>query len=243
MTSKLVQQDLQGAPTVEAQDAILKSAYASGFTLQELGDIVGVTRERIRQRISKPVPVAFMKNYPPPKRVQRRETQARKSRKKRKRILGLRMSSTALQVPASTLNELSRLRDLTTTVRGWTPLDDPARLAIKPFGELLWKTVNDYEVPVSQLEKLMGVSTGTLRAWLRSHGYIKQAPSQRSYRGIEVAKGPRGTALTIGAKCRHGHTMTEENIGYQKAGRYCKDCSRANARARYQRRKQENSNI
>lgn len=244
MTVKLVQQDLLEAPTVEAQDAILKSAYASGFTLQELGDIVGVTRERIRQRIARPVPFALMKDYPPHERVRRKTVQAKRKRSKQKRILGLRLSSPALQVPVETVTRLAELHSLVTTVRGWTPLDDPARQAVKPFGDLLYKTMVDYEIPQKHLEKLLGLKGATLTAWLRSHGYLKQMPSQTSYQGVVIdhkrTGRPAGPELVPGATCRRGHLMTEENIGIQKVGRYCKNCSRDRARERYQKRKQLN---
>jgi hypothetical protein len=231
-----VKEDLNLAKSREEADAIFKSAYAAGFTLQELGDIVGHTREYIRQRVARPVDVELLREYPPHERVVRKQYARKAEAVRRKRILGLPLTAPALNVPAETLNELARLRVLTETVRGWTPIDSPARQALKPFGDLLFQTIQDYGIPQQQLERLMGLKGSTLTVWLKSHGYLKQSPSQKSYRGIGLngpKKGRKG--LVSGDSCRRGHVLTESNIGTQKAGQYCKDCTRESAKLRYQK--------
>lgn len=228
MSIELIKADLTQARDREQADAIFKSAYAAGYTLQELGDIVGVTREYIRQRVSRPVNPHLMRTYDLHERVVRKQREYKTKRERSQRVLGLRLSSPALQVPVATLNEIQALRELATEVRGWTPLDAPARKAIEPFGRLLNETITEYEIPGGHLEKLFGLSTHTFRVWLKNHGYYKQSPSQKSYQGIyidpktrKVASGPR---LVEGVECKRGHLMHDENIGIQKAGRYCKDC-------------------
>lgn len=241
MSAEQVKADLASARSREEADAIFKSAYISGFTLQELGDMIGVTREYIRQRIARPIEPSMMRSYEPHERVVRKVQERRKYVASTKRILGLRLSSPALQVPVETLNELARLRELTTEVRGWTPLDSPARQAIKPFGDLLHKTIADYEIPQTHLERMFGLSQATLRSWLRNHGYEKQVPSQKSYQGVYSDPKTRGSAkkgprLVVGASCKNEHVMTESTIGHQRVGRYCKVCKRDSAKRQYRKR-------
>lgn len=238
MSIGLVKADLDSARSAEEADAIFKSAYASGFSLQELGDIVGWSREYIRQRISRPVDIGLLRDYPPAGRIARAIGRRTSRRIKATRILGLRLTSPALEVPVVLLNELSELMEMTTQVRGWTPLDSPARNAIKPFGELLEKITLTYGIPRRHLERLMGVSSSTFTAWRRSHGYLKQSPSQTTYQGVVIdhKRTVRGPALVLGGHCKRGHEITEFSLGVQKAGRYCKTCQKEGARRRYQER-------
>lgn len=241
MSIEAIKADLSNARDREQADAIFKSAYAAGYTMQELGDICGWTREYIRQRIARTVNPAYMRTYDPaPRAIKRRSVyEAKKTNKKR--ILGLKLSSPVLQVPVATLNELARLHQLVTSVRGWTPLDAPEREAVKPFGDLLWSTIQEYGIPQRKLEPLLGLSGGTFTAWLRSHGYTKQAPSQKVYKGIYSDPKERNAGrpkLEIGGQCRRGHVLTEENLKAKAGGgQCCYDCVKLKRKERYAQKK------
>jgi len=234
MSADMVKQDLSNARSRSEADAVFKSAYAAGFTLQELGDFVGHTREYIRQRVARPVDPSLMREYPPHERVIRKQREAAARASAQKRILGLRLTSPALSVPVATLNELSELHSIVTEVRGWTPLDAPSRAAIKPFGDLLFRVVTDYGIPQTHLERLMGLKGSTFSMWFKRHGHLKNSPSQRTYRGV-TTEGPRarGPKLTPGGACKRGHELTEANIGKQATGLYCKTCRSDAARRKY----------
>lgn len=245
MTTEAIKDDLDSAPSKQHQNAILKSAYAAGWTLQELGDLMGFTREGIRQRVSKPVPLSMMREYEPHERVKVKTSERVTKQRKTQRILGLRLSSPALQVPVSTLDRLAELHELATTVRGFTPLDSPARQAIKPFGDLLFNTINYYQIPQKHLERALGLKGNSLTAWLRGHGYMSICPSQKPYRGLLLDNKENGrkrkgrTKLVPGATCFHGHALTEDLIGIVRAtqARYCRQCSRDQSKVRYAEKK------
>lgn len=241
MSIEAIKVDLSNAQDTERADAIFKSAYVAGYTLQELGDIVGVTRERIRQRVARPVNPAFMRTYDPAPRVTKKRDAYEFKKSNRKRILGVKTSAPALQIPVATLNELARLHQLVTEVRGWTPLSDPAREAVEPFGDLLWSTIQEYQIPQRQLEPLLGLSGGTFTAWLRSHGYTKQAPSQKTYQGIYSDPKERNGGrpkLEIGGHCRRGHELTKENLISNGLGsQCCYDCVKLKRKERYAQKK------
>lgn len=239
MSINQVKEDLGAAVTREDADAIFKSAFLAGYTLQELANIIGVSRQAIQLRVARPVRIELLRTYPPAPRIVRKEDSRKEGTLRRKRILGLPVSAPALQVPVQTVNELARLHNLVTTVRGWTPMDSPARQAIKPYGDLLSATILDYGIPQLQLEKLMGLKGRTLTAWLKNHGYLKISPSQKAYQGVAVTAGVRrGVSKIIpGNSCKRGHIFTDSNIGRYKTGAYCKTCRSDAAKLRYHERK------
>lgn len=244
MTAEQIKADLAASRYRDETDAILKSAYAAGFTLRELGAFLGCSGERVRQRIRRPVNPVLMRDYAPHKRLAVKIEAERKMKKSKKRILGLPTTSTALEVPVSRLYRLRELADLVTTVRGWTPLDDPARLAIKEYGDLLYSTIKEYAIPQTHLEKLLGCGRNTLTVYLRNHGYLPQCPSQKSYRGVLAIPGKSASKpMQLGGLCRKKkHVLTEKNFGKQSSGNYCKDCVRERRAIRYQQRKLALSN-
>lgn len=241
MSLDTIRADLEVAHSRESVDAILKSAYAAGYSLRKLGDILGVSGEMIRVRLKRPVPVSMLRDYAPSERVAKREKRRHERVTRGRRILGIRTSAAVMNVPIETLNELQRLSELTTRVRGVTPLDDPARLAVEPFGELLWATIQKYEIPQGQLERALGKGRVTFTVWLRNHGYLKQMPSQKSYRGIHhdpKSIKPRPREIVVGGTCRKGHALTESDIVNNGGGRFtCGICRKNSSRARYQKRK------
>lgn len=238
-----ITQDLEKAPTREHFDAVLRSAFAAGWTLQSLGDIVGVSREAIRMRLRRSVPAEMLVDYSPPTKVTEREKKRRCTSQKRKRILGIRISSPVMQVPVATLNQIASMRESVSKVRGWTPLDAPEREMVRPFGDLLFATVKEFQIPETHLEKVLGLSPRTCTAWLRRHGYLPNFESQKSYKGVDTwdRKGARRKKKTIvpGGTCRAGHKLTEADIATNgtTGNRTCRICRNKRSLARYHERK------
>lgn len=227
------------------EDIVLAGAREAGYTLDQLGFMFGVTREWVRQRVQRvPAGTALPKFHDSDAKLkrERRAEDHRSKRKARRRILGLRMDSPVMNVPVETLNELRRLHELVSENRGWTPLDAPSRLAVKPFGDLLWATIQTYEIPQTHLERAFGLGRTTLIVWLRNHGYLPQMPSQKSYQGVVLdpkrRKGRR-KALVPGGKCRQGHVLSEKDIvaNGTSGARTCRICKYQRAKDRYQQRK------
>lgn len=248
MSDQIIEQiksDLESAASREHFDAVLRSAYAAGWTLQQLGEIVGVSREAIRMRMRRPVRAELLRDYGSPAKVRLREQKSKRRSIAKKRILGLKVTAPVMRVPVERLNEIRELHSLVTTVRGWTPLDDPARLAIEPFGDLLFSTMRDYNIPQTQLETVMGMGRSTFVFWLRSHGYLTQAPSQKTYQGVVIDRTTGGRThggsnrLQVGGTCRKGHLLTEETITRNgtTGNQICKVCRSEYSRRKYQQKK------
>lgn len=239
-TVEQITSDLETAPTREHFDAVLRSAYAAGWSLQQLGDIAGVTREAIRLRLRRPVPAEMLVEYPSPHNVVARAERKRAAGLKRKRILGLKLNSPVMDIPVKRLNEIAALHQQVTLVRGWTPLDSPEREAIGPYGDLLWETIQGYRIPQGHLERVMGLGRMTLTVWLRNHGYLPQMPSQKSYKGVVIdhsknGRGPRQKVNVPGGVCRNGHHLTEETLVANGSSGYmlCKICRAEYSREQY----------
>lgn len=196
--------------------AIMKSAYLAGWTLGKIGEWDGVSREAVRLRIRNPVPVSMLRDYPPPPAlVQRRQKDIRK-RLSQSRILGLRTSSPIMRIPVVKLNRIAELHSLVTTVRGWTPLDSPARAAMPEYKELLLEMFVSYGVPEGKLGLIFGLSNRAFEAWLRNHGELGGSfPSQRAYAGVVIdphARKPGAPRLVVGGQCRRGHLLADGDL-------------------------------
>ena len=160
---------------------------------------------------------------------------------KRKRILGLQLTSQVMDVPVRDLNRLAELRELTSKVRGWTPLNSPARLAIPECGELLERLYGQYRIPQQHLEKALSLSPATLTMWRRSHGYLPRMPSQPFYRGLPSNGGRPpgyGNSWAIGGACPSGHPFLSEADIYRLSElSRCRRCIREKDAAAYQAKK------
>lgn len=131
-----------------------------------------------------------------------------------------------MSIPDDILTELAFLNAESAKVRGYTPLDDPARKAGDAFCKLVLATVDNYGVTYEQLSRLLGLSNTTIRLKLGRRGYAKSYPSQPDYKGVKQAPGaPRKSV------CKRGHDLTSE--GTRRADGRCKACATASDRARY----------
>lgn len=209
--------DLQMASSTREIDDVLASARASGWLLESLGLALGVSRERIRQRVERYTASGDgpSRTYPlSPDRAKAEEK--RLSRKlKARRVNGFRLKDPVLRVPVEMLQEAGRLRDEVTGNRGWTPLDARSREAIEPYKAVLVDIIETYGVAYKSLEESLGYQVGSIRAWLRYHGYGELPPSQKRYLGVDMRtqqRTPRQKTIVLGGRCRRGHLITEDNM-------------------------------
>jgi len=227
-------------------DRILSRARDFGWSLKALGEALGVSRERARQRVNdfaqraeEPSTTVYATS---PRLIKRNARHAAKTRERTK-VNGFKMNDPVLQVPASTLNELARLSELATANRTWTPLDAPERAAVEPYKAMLIDLIENHGVSTTALERLLGYRYRTVYAWLARHGYGTLPPSQHAYTGqhvSELRRSPRQHQKTIvlGGTCKKGHLVTEETMVMNgKIGYICGTCRKERAAAAYQRKK------
>jgi len=138
-------------------------------------------------------------------------------------------------VPESDWNELRRLRALTTTVRGWTPLDDPARLAGDAQFALIKRIHEEYGISLWSMATHLGLNGRTLKYWMFAHGHGKQPASQKPYRGVVIERASHGEnrKLKPGGVCRHGHLLTDADILRRTDANVCRICHRERSKRYY----------
>jgi hypothetical protein len=131
-------------------------------------------------------------------------------------------------VPEDVLDELLFLNSLASKANGMTPLDAPERKAGDDLCKLVLDVVSRYNVPMTSLSVMMGLSPANLRLKLGRRGYVSLPPSQRGYKGVaRDASAPRKT------ECKRGHALVEGNLYYNnRGGRRCKACVKDADRAR-----------
>jgi hypothetical protein len=94
-------------------------------------------------------------------------------------------------IPDDRITELKALHEVVKTINGGTATDDPRRSCIKPYGDLLVQTMEEYEVGALALSKALGFSRVAVKLWLGRHGYIHLPPSQKPYMNMSAADSAR----------------------------------------------------
>jgi hypothetical protein len=149
-------------------NCVLAVAHDAGWTLVALAEPLGVTRERIRQRIRDASTVIDpglppLPSIPdPPRRVP------------------------PLPKPEVSAGMAAWLRDMyriAVTVNGATPLSDPRRGVSLALSAVIADLIDRCGVPGADVARALGVKPATVWFRLRRHGYRHSAPSQPSYRG------------------------------------------------------------
>lgn len=154
----VILKDIREAFTKDQQNEIIQSARKSGYRLWELAEAFQVTNETIRQRLQKPYDNLRLRDYPPrPEAAWVAEEADRKQRNRR--ILGLKRDSPVMSIP---VYELEKFREL------YDGLNKDTR---QDFGEFVKYLYDKYEIPAAHLEKVMGLSQSTIRAWRRRNGF------------------------------------------------------------------------
>lgn len=194
----------------------MRALHDAGWTLASIGIAIGITRERVRQRValgatdsSVTVPA-----YVKPGRTPQRKVWA--------------------SLSSDEASRMSELHALATKVRGKHGADHPYRQA----GEALTEAIVEAKmrgVRNREIAAAVGVTVSAVTMRLKSRGFLTTAPSMPGYgsRGALTGESTRKT------HCVHGHEMSGENlrlINGDEARRACRACDREAVR-RYQARK------
>lgn len=126
-------------------------------------------------------------------------------------------------IPSNIIDELKALHAQSSRVRGSTPLGHPDREAGDELAAKALTVMEAYDVPVSRLSKMMGLSVHTLKLFLMRRGTLQPTPgvaknaSSTPYRNIMVSGRPGKYDA-----CKRGHdTSTPDKR--TKDG-HCKAC-------------------
>jgi hypothetical protein len=147
----------------------LRLLREAGYTLQEIGEVVGISRERVRQRVTdKPYSYVGLPS------VRVRELAPVPSKPVTKK----------LHVSPEVAEQLREMRDICSTVNGGTAADDPRRQVSVEFTAILANLV-ERGVTVYELAKALGCNHQAIYGRLARHGYRTPVPSQtnRPYKG------------------------------------------------------------
>ena len=144
--------------------AAIHAARDAGWTLQEIGDVIGCTREYVRQLCNKDVDqLAEISGFP-----------AKPPKKKPKQPIPVSVLRRQL-VSDTEIAELADLAQLSKWRRRGG--DDKYAAAAEEF----WRRINHLVtlgVPAAWLSKRIGLAPGTIRMGLSRYGYAPIPPSQ-----------------------------------------------------------------
>lgn len=148
--------------------AAVHAARDAGWTLDEIGDILGCTREYVRQLYEKEVdPAVEVSGFP-----------QKPKRPKAPKVVRVSELRKKLVSP----EEIQELMELQKWASRRRRNQDPVAVAA---AEELWRRVNDLVsigVPHTWLSRQMGLSPGTIRFGLSRYGYRPGPPSQSQRR-------------------------------------------------------------
>ncbi len=198
-------------------DAYIFKLREVGWTLQAIGDALGISRERARQRCDNATDAAYQSGELP--EVPDPPLKPRKVSKPRMR-------------PAF-IDWLRQIYPVANRCRGTHAVGSPERVA----SEQLWAAINEamaQGISGADIARVLGVSVRTIYAGLKRHGHRKQSPSQSLYIGTppQLTGTPR-----LRTHCKRGHEFTPENTYICKQGRLCRKCAQERRRRDYERAK------
>jgi hypothetical protein len=197
-------------------NAVFKVAYASGWTLQELAEVIGVSREAVRLRINRTVPVDLCVEFDG--LVPSKPSRSGQPPKKPKPIEA---------VPPSILERIKELQEASSGTNAVTPVGDPKRIAGDELCNLLIEAMTAYGVSPFAISKKIGLNPRTLKLRLAMRGYLPKPPSARTYQNK-----PRTYARKT--HCKYGHERIPENLTSNNA---CRKCASDRAKKYYQDRR------
>lgn len=191
-------------------DSYMLALHDNGWRLATIGQALGITRERVRQRIAVAERRADLAVAARPKQV-RKDT---------------RKVKVWPTIPADTLTEMQALAPLARHAYGSSPLDSPERAASVRLTELIAE-LRLAGVRYREIDDALGFKLGTSRSRLARHGYVKRPPSLPAYRGVRNQGRTR-------EQCHKGHPLSGENlrlINGDPKRRVCRECDRARVAA------------
>ena len=163
----------------DRQNTWMAAAYRHGYTLQAMGNVLMLTRERIRRLVLEAVdgldvpPVAGVPDDLPTPTVP--PHWARYPRP---------------TLTADEVNELLELQRHATGLRGNMRPEHPARVASERLTALLLHLADERGFTYGELAAVLGVDKNTVRARLKRHGHRGgSAPSQKLYQGRRTPTG------------------------------------------------------
>lgn len=209
----------------------VQSARDAGWSLQEIGDVCGFTREYARQLDNVRVDERELVDFPHKPRRPRTGAPPRWTPPK------VRVERA---LPPTQIAHLQGLYKQARTTNGGTPVGHPSRSA----GDELWRMVNDLlteeRLTIPELATVLGCSAAAIRFSLGRRGYRPLPPSvQWPYKNKQTDYAGRRSATRT--HCKRGHELTPENTGHQGAGRFCRKCKNERSLARYYANKEKKS--
>ncbi len=146
--------------------AAIHAARDAGWTLQEIGDVLNLTRERVRQLYERDADAA-VEGFP--------QKPARPAATKK-------IPGYVLRRGLVSAEEMAELAEMARAAKWRRSGGDPQFVEV---AEEFWSRINHLAtlgVPVAWLSKRIGLSSSTLAQGLRRYGYRKPCPSQSQRR-------------------------------------------------------------
>jgi hypothetical protein len=137
------------------------------------------------------------------------------------------------EVPAEMLAALCELQALSSKTRNCTPLGHEYRNAGDLLAEMALEAMSEYGVNATSLSLQMGLSSHTMRNFLKRRGAIPSSSS--GGRSLQPYKNVYSVGRPVQATCSRGHDVTEEGSRYSDGN--CKICARARQRGYYHEKK------
>lgn len=205
---------------------VLKTANLNGWTYKALGDVIGVTRERVRQLIGDArfdpsmilpdVPIAPRRVLPKPKTPR-----------------------PVLRIKPEIADRLYEMWAVASKVNGGTPADAPERQISIEYTSLLASLV-EQGVTIGEIARTIGIEQSGIKARLARHGYREASPSQvhHKYKGTPTGGGsPREV-------CKWGHELSGSNLRLVSTtgAHVCRTCERRRS-GEYQARKRAEAGL
>lgn len=204
-------------------DAFMAALRGAGWTLAAIGEPIGITRERVRQRVAR----IQAEEWPTDVEIPEVPTYTRPTPKVQVRKVWPSLDSVEAE-------EMRTLRALATKCRGVHGPDHPYRQASERLSEMVAEA-KLRGVRNRELAEAMGVTVGAVVMRLKTHGYFRTPPSQPRV-GAKIHPLLAAREAAPSDKCRRGHAMSGENlrlINGDPERRVCRACERMRT-ARYQ---------
>lgn len=167
LPEEVVEANKSLAGNVIARNAYARALRNQGWSLQSIGDVFGVSRERVRQICSSPdvgaEQVAHLPLPTPP-------------------LKPIKEKKVYPEPSAEALARLKELQPLAQQVRSHSPR---YRKEAEEYSALVYKVYKDENVSLFRLARYLGVTHGSLRFRLARYGYLTNSSSNSScYRPI-----------------------------------------------------------
>jgi hypothetical protein len=193
-------------------DSYMLALREAGWSLQSIATPLGITRERVRQRIPQAARDLDLIVPSAPKRQPWKRTKKRPN----------------AHLGASEARRMRELHALASRLRGGHGEGHPFRVASVQLTEAIAEA-RMRDVPRREIAEALNVTVDAITMRLKGHGYLTTAPSMV----------PFGTPFTQKEACRRGHEMRGDNlrlVNGDPSRRVCRACERIRVSAYRSRR-------